>query len=462
MIETSVPVYQIIRKILKTHNIDWIKGKPYYSTPEMWCPCEEYYQYIYEHYMKYGEVPDEASLYDQFSDYESIMGAYGKYDVEESYESLLSRMDEYATLMYQRSEWNARRDMQEDGYRLNEAFKEMAEASNNYILQLNSGIVVGTDARDHDPFAEEEKSEYISTGFSDIDSYLGGIDVNGELVGLFANTNQGKTWILLKMAIAAYLEGKNVIFVTTEMPKQQIWQRFVTLSQNISNNSVRKHKVDNISIEKYNIMLESHDNYFRVADTSDMDLVVNNIESVVASQNCDIIYIDGIKFVRPCNENKSELEYQRLERVSKQLSELSIKIGVPIVVTMQGNRDGEKNQKASNNPNPPKLAELASSYGIAHSCSKIISLVRVTDTLKLLLAKSRTSDVNIMWSYKWNIDMGTFDFISQGYLGDNDEEQKNTNVSGNRNTGVKDILCGRRNSVRNQQPLKRKDNNNIF
>ena len=441
---------QIINRILKTRDISWLRGKPYYDNYDLWKVDREYYEIIKEHYDKYGEVPSVVSFLEQCGLHKLPDFEYS--DVTDSVEYLLNTMDDDTTYSIMAPKINGLNPYFSGDQRvLYDKFREVTKCVGDYIDSLGVNKQYGTDLAEYDPFAPDDESNYMPIGFSEIDDYTKGLDSDGELVGIIAKTNQGKTWILLQMAYAAYSAGKNVLIINTEMSKKQVMQRIVTLATHVSNTEIKECRVSKEDIEKYKNIVKSHENRLTVVDLAELNPTVSTIEMLISNYRCDAVYIDGISYVRP-NVDKEEKSYQTLQNVSLALSEVAMKTKTPIVVTVQANRD-----KGATDTLPPSMDDISGSYAINFVCTKVFTFERFGNEIKILLAKSRTSGVGTIWTYDWDIDHGIFRHIRTGSISDTEEsEQKSPCMD------VRDIVNRKRNAIRNQQPLKRNDKNNIF
>lgn len=68
----------------------------------------------------------------------------------------------------------------------------------------------------------------IRSGISLIDEgHMGWLP--GDMVGIFARSGVGKTWFLIWQGVKAWLQGKRVLLISTEMPESQISMRMDVL-----------------------------------------------------------------------------------------------------------------------------------------------------------------------------------------------------------------------------------------
>ena len=76
---------QIINKVLKTKDIDLIIKND--LTEQHFIGCEAYYNFLMNHYRRYGNIPDIPTFLDKFEDFELL-------DVTETDEYLIDKIQE--------------------------------------------------------------------------------------------------------------------------------------------------------------------------------------------------------------------------------------------------------------------------------------------------------------------------------------------------------------------------------
>ena len=82
------------------------------------------------------------------------------------------------------------------------------------------------------------EKDRFTTGFSEMDSVLGGGIVPGSVVLLAGDPGIGKSTLLLQMALNISLKGKDVLYISGEESEQQIKLRAVRLTKNLKNESL--------------------------------------------------------------------------------------------------------------------------------------------------------------------------------------------------------------------------------
>jgi DNA repair protein RadA/Sms len=116
--------------------------------------------------------------------------------------------------------------------------KEFRTSSSNSKSQ-SSNFKSQTDVKPH-KLSEiiHRETDRFATGFSEMDSVLGGGIVPGSVVLLAGDPGIGKSTLLLQMALNISLKGKDVLYISGEESEQQIKLRAVRLTKNLKNDSL--------------------------------------------------------------------------------------------------------------------------------------------------------------------------------------------------------------------------------
>jgi DNA repair protein RadA/Sms len=115
--------------------------------------------------------------------------------------------------------------------------KEIRVQSSN--ASFKSETRLATDIKPHklSEIIHQEKDRF-TTGFSEMDSVLGGGIVPGSVALLAGDPGIGKSTLLLQMALNISLKKKDVLYISGEESEQQIKLRAVRLTKNLKNDSL--------------------------------------------------------------------------------------------------------------------------------------------------------------------------------------------------------------------------------
>ena len=397
---------QIISKIISTKDYSIILDNE--LNQNYFIGFEDEFNFIKSHYEDYGNVPDSATFIAKFPDFEFV-------DVAESDRYLLDTLNE--EYLY---------------YKTVPVIQKMAEllktnsndAAEYLISQLpNLQPVYSATYKDIITQAEERLTAlkdkinnrdnwFFTTGFEELDDVTGGLQRGEELCVLVARINQGKSWVLEKIATHIWQIGFNVGYISPEMTANSIGYRFDTLYNNFSNKSLTWGKNTDIeNYENYIEKLKDNQNKFIVATPADFakKITVGKLRNFVKQNKLDILCVDGITYLTDERQQRGDNKTTTLTNISEDLMALSIDLKIPIVVVVQANRAGVVDKDADG---APELENIKDSDGIGANASKVISIrQRKDNVLELTIKKQRNGIVGGVLRYNWCIDVGEFTYL---------------------------------------------------
>jgi replicative DNA helicase len=253
----------------------------------------------------------------------------------------------------------------------------------------------------------------IPTGFEELDDIVGGWETSEEFVVFFARTNQGKSWILVKTVEHAWKIGKNVGYISPEMSANKLAYRFDTLHNNFSNTALMRGDLSKVSAEAYQAYSEKlakSENKFLVSTPADFGkkITVSKLRTYVLNNNLDMLAIDGITYLTDERYKRGDNKTISLTNISEDLMQLSCDLQIPILVVVQSNRGGVKEEENAT----PELEDIRDSDGISHNATKVIALKQKEQNLIMSIKKSRYGKVGDKLTYRWDIDKGEFEWMA--------------------------------------------------
>ena len=249
---------------------------------------------------------------------------------------------------------------------------------------------------------------------SELDDILTGWLPGEELVTIVGRVNQGKSWLLQKFLTEANKQHKRVLHYSGEMGVLQVAYRNDTLGMNYSNSDLMRGTIDDYDFERYISDLEDNKNLppYRVITPNDLGgkmLNISTLRSLIKKYKPDIVGIDQISLMEDERRLKGDATRTQYTHIAQDLFNLSIEFGIPIIADAQANR----NKADMDKPENPELADIGESDGIAQNSSRVISLVQTKSGLSLKITKNRYGQNNKKLIYVWDIDRGTFQYITE-------------------------------------------------
>ncbi len=371
---------------------------------------KEEFNFILNHLETYGNIPDKTTFLAKFKTFKSLK-------VDENPNYLLKQLfDNYKTRKMAET-LNSVRPLLMSG-KVNEAAEILTKAQEDF----STGVILNStdifkDLSRYDEFLDKvrNKEEYfVTTGFSELDKITGGFNRKDELAVIAAKTNEGKSWVLLKCAVAAAQMGLTVGIYSGEMSVSEEAYRVDTLLGHISNFAISK---GNEAYEvKYKQYLDSLPSIMKgtIKIVTDKNFngrtTVNSLKSFIEKDKLDILFVDQLTLLE--DQRGSKERTQSFENIMKDLKKLQTLKQIPIINVTQLNRTKNEDGSTDN-------TQMGGAYRITQDATMIWLLSKDKDTLKVHLSKSRGSRRDIVLCYAIDIDKGIFTYIPN----EDDEEQ---------------------------------------
>lgn len=368
------------------------------------------WNYILDHYKKYGKVPDQATFLATFTEFDLI-------DVLEPPKYLLENLREDYVFRQSAKLFNESVELLKQN-----AFEGLRNIlTKGEKLLVSNSITHGTDINNIvNQKLEEINSKKridgllgISTGLKELDDVLGGWLPGEEFVTIVGRVNQGKSWLLQKFLTSAHTQHKRVLLYSGEMSAMQVGYRHDTLAMNYSNRQLTRGTISDLEFTNYENDLQKRAKElepFIVVTPKDLGgkyMTVSMLKALCKKYQPDIIGIDQLSLMD--DERRGENRRLQLANITMDLFRLSEELGKPILADAQANR----NKTSSEEPENPELADIGEADAIGQNSSRVISLVQTKLGLSLLVTKNRYGENNKKFIYSWDIDLGTFRFVSE-------------------------------------------------
>lgn len=409
---------QVISKILEEKILDKLIDQNIGSV--YFVSYNDEAKFIFNHYNEYKIVPTKETFISTFPEFEFT-------DTDENWEYLIQGLREG----YMFSQL-AQLVTSSTSVIKNDAF-EGYQMLKNKILELESirpitsnDIIQNANIRlkEYNDRLESDQNNVIKIGLDEMDEKLFGWNMGEELVTIMARTNQGKSWLLLEFLMNAWKQGKRVGLYSGEMSATQIGYRFDALNEHFSNlNLMRANPDEKEKYEEYIKALKNNENCFQVITPKDLGhlATVNDIDHMINKYNLDIVGIDQFSLMEDFRSKKGDPVRIRLGNISADLFNMSMKYKIPIIALSQANRMAGKNTT-------PELEHMSESDAIAQNSTKVISMTRSGNELKMSVVKNRYGKVGDEFIYLWDIDTGNFKFSRFGNK-NQDTNSGDTNIN---------------------------------
>lgn len=392
---------QVISRVLNQQSLAIIEDNN--ITDDYFITYPEEYQFIKQHKEQFGNVPDKETFLARFPNFQII-------DVQETDEYLVDTFNEEHLYALTVPVINKTAELIQTDTRMAMEYlqAELPKLIMNNTRKIGNDIVKNSKDRleEYENKKINQDKFFIPTGFRELDNIIGGLSCSEELVVIFARTGVGKSWVLIKILQNAWAEGNRVALLEPEMSANKTGYRFDTLNRNFSNMKLLR-GVEEDGYESYIGELEKNDTPFYILHPKDFGrkVSVSKLKNFCKTNHIDILGIDGISYLYDERKEKGDNRSTMLTNISEDLMDLSIELGIPVLVVCQSNREGAKEEDS------PNIENIRDSDGIAYNASLIISAKQKEEGLQLSIKKNRNGKNGDSLIYTWDIDRGTFNYL---------------------------------------------------
>ena len=362
------------------------------------------FEFVRDHISKYGQIPDKLTFANKFTDFDWIeVNENPNYLVDELYSDRNKRT--LARI------FNGIRD------RINAG--DIQGAMNFYSTGLEEvvsathidSVDILRDKSRYDAYVERTQDFskfYVKTGFDELDELIGGWDRLEELATIVARPGVGKSWVLLRCAIAAARQGLRCGLYSGEMSELKVGYRFDTLAGHISNSRLIHGSAD--IMNDYKRFLDSIDQVF---DTGCLKVItpkmikhaatVTDLEAFIEKENLDILFIDQHSLMEDQRNAKDPVT--RAANISKDLKNLQVLKRIPIIAVSQQNRNTTDENAVID------VSHIAQADRIGQDSTLVVFLEQKNHVMTLTLAKARDAGSGAKLKYAIDLDKGVFQFV---------------------------------------------------
>ena len=363
---------------------------------------EKEFEFICNHYSEYGNVPDAPTFLSRFPHFDVV-------EVHETNRYLLDALYDDKKMRTMALSFNKVKNLLRDS-KIDEAMSVFTSS----VEELSSAthmdaIDILRDTRRYDDYIDKSNDfskYYVRTGFPELDEIIGGWDRNEELATIIARPNVGKSWILLKVALAAAEQGLTVGLYSGEMSENKVGYRLDTLYGHISNTKITH---GNRTIQNdYKVMLENMakniPGKIKVITPKMVNGImgVNALRAFIEKEGLDVLCIDQHSLLE--DDRNARDSVVRASNISKDLKRLQVLKRIPIIAVSQANR-------AVNEEGKMGLENIAQADRIGQDSTVVLGLEQKDGVLSIHLLKSRDSEKGSVLKYALDFDKGGYTFI---------------------------------------------------
>lgn len=300
---------------------------------------------------------------------------------------------------------------------------------------------------------DQEGMAGIPTGFDTLDERTGGLQA-GQLWIVGARLGEGKSWTLLRMAVAAIMGGHGAHFAALEMSRLDVAMRVHNFLSGHVGKTVFKSMAlaqgKDFDIAEYREFLRTLKSQVKGTLTVSDDRKIGSLEiaSQIERHRPAVYYLDYLTLAKTGGDGG----WQDIGKLSKELKVIAGEYNVPIVAAAQLNRENGLGREV------PGAEALAGADAIGQDADAVVTLkkrsARVTE---YFLPKYRHGSAGYHWHVQMELTKGIFQEVSYNKARDlMDKDKENAEIEKENSRDPKDISGSKSSTATGmRKPLKK-------
>ena len=247
-------------------------------------------------------------------------------------------------------------------------------------------------------YRNKQDNRYM-TGFHDLDKLTAGLHPE-EMTIIAARPGVGKTTMAINMIVNLAHKGIKCLLVSREMSGRQLMKRFIANYTPIDGHKLRLAKyladedfakIGNATYEMMEWPVYIND---EIATIQEIRAYARELK---AKDEFEVLFVDYLQLCR--SSNRHETRRLEIEEISRGFKEISMELGIPVVVLSQLSRDNARTHRE------PELHDLRESGSLEQDADNVIFLhiPKDTDTtqdiydIQVILAKQRNGPTGYVY-----------------------------------------------------------------
>jgi replicative DNA helicase len=214
-------------------------------------------------------------------------------------------------------------------------------------IETGAGLIHTVRAKMLDARMSGDTVKGITTGYAEIDHTMDGYNP-GDLVVWVGRPGRAKSWMLLKQTHAGWKAGFKPLYISMEMGGEQNMRRLIGIHSGINPHFIKTGQIQTMSMPIFNRAVDEllHYNPLHMV-TANFSRTVEQIANFVEQYGPDIVYIDAGYLLSPRKKRFGNTgRRETISDVIEELKEVGANYGIPIVLTVQFNRQAEHRRRA--------------------------------------------------------------------------------------------------------------------
>lgn len=293
------------------------------------------YAWMLEYFSRYSETPTPDALNSQYPNYQLRKRVPEPY---EYYLDLFRAQRERAILVDTVIDANAALD-DDDTRRAQETFSGGLVRLGREVSSLTDENAIGKMRSRYDRYVESLKVggelTGIATGFYSLDYKTAGYHPQ-QFILMGGQPKQGKSFMMMKSAIAAHDAGNKVLFLSFEMSQDEQLMRYDSITCGINSMKLLHGTLSDEDLKKlrYGMRLRKNMQPFIVSADISASTTISGLAAKVEQHQPDIIFVDGV-YLMDNEVGADPGSPQAYTSISRGLKRLAQRTNKPLVGSTQ-------------------------------------------------------------------------------------------------------------------------------
>ncbi|MBR3795751.1 MAG: DnaB-like helicase C-terminal domain-containing protein [Clostridia bacterium] len=240
--------------------------------------------------------------------------------------------------------------------------------------EIQTGSISAAEAvRELTKSLTESREGRCYTGIADLDRLTGGIR-GGKLIVIGARPGVGKTALAIQMAEYVAQHCAPVLFVSLEMDGAEIMSRIAAAKSGVDVQCMESgNMTDDEAIAVGAIVPELSAIPLRISTrTNTPALIRKEAAAMQYRDGLGMIVIDYLQLLHA--SGKSSSRYDEISSISRDLKQLAMDLGVPVLALTQFNRQSEGGVNGKSEKRKPQMSEAKESGSIEQDANMFLTL----------------------------------------------------------------------------------------
>lgn len=224
--------------------------------------------------------------------------------------------------------------------RLNAGFNRYTSQQDVFTLRETLDEVI----QDYEYATAHPGMQGVTLGWGVLDAMTGGAEP-GDMVTLVGRPGEGKSWLAIHMARQAWMAGTSVLLVTNEMTHRQVGRRLLGLHAGVNPNFLRQGELSTAARDVvYQTAVDMRTGAPFHLISGSFKKTVPAVEAAIEQYSPGLVVIDASYLMKPERANNRMAKHELLGAVGEELKTMAMRRGVPVVQTVQFNREQTKSK----------------------------------------------------------------------------------------------------------------------